>query len=195
MQDNSFEEINKKLYLLSETIKELSEKATPLVEFYYIDLEDILNNVRKFQQLPVLDQTILNIQTSNKKLLSKDFNITIYSDTIDTFNTEGELKFYADELIIKKIIFPIDVEEVDLSNKIVISKLSFNTQFYNVKKVKLCRLQIKHKKDNLYSVIPLKVAHLCRHSFFIDEIEGKSYTELNKKEISTLSTFGKLFKL
>lgn len=171
-----------------------------MVEFYYIDLQDVLTHVKHFQRLPFKNLSLFNIQASNKKLLSKkDFNITIDQNTNDTFVMDCDIRFQSSKLIIKKIMFPIDSEEIDLSNKIVISKLSFNTQFYNIKKIKLCRLQIKPPRNDcreqLYTIIPLNVNDLCKHSFFTNDIEGKSYTDLTKKEITTIANYSKLFKL
>ena len=206
--EEKINEQDKKINILSNIIEKMETKLDILskmhdqlmVTVYYIDLQDVLDNAKKMQKLPFKNLSLFNIQSSNKNFLSKkDYNITFQHDTIDTFVMDCDLKFQADKLIIKKIMLPIDSEEIDLSNKIVISKLSFNTQFYNIKKVTMCRLQIKPPRadcrEQLYTVIPLRLNDLCRHSFFIEDIEGRSYTDLDKKEISTILNFGKLFKL
>ena len=179
---NLEEKINeqiKKNIELSNVIEKLEMKIIlsnkQFIKYYYIDLQDVLNEVKRFHSLPFQSLKLLNIQSTNKLFMAKDFNVTLCED-IDALL--GCIKFQTNNLPIKKIVFPIDSEEIDLSDKIVISKLRFD-QFYNIKKVRLCRLQIKPPykcRDQLYTIIPLNVNDIWKHSF---DIEGRSYTDLH----------------
>ena len=165
-----------------EVLKQINNNL--MVTFYYISLHDVTNHVKKFQretESKIFVHDIKHLQNGNELFLKKEkyFNATIElnkdNDVDGLLDAESMCipnQIHDNKLIIKKIEILINSEKVDLSNKIILN-VSEIQKFYNVEKLKICRLSYSTANGAIY-IRPLKLkGHPAFVRFFRCSPNGK----------------------
>ena len=152
-----------------------------MVTFYYISLHDVTSHFKKFQRVTeskIFVHDVKHLQNGNELFLKKEryFNATIELNKDNDVDGLLDAEFMCipihDKLIIKKIEIPINSEKVDLSNKIILN-VSEIQKFYNVEKLKICRLSCSTANGLIY-IRPLKLkGHPVFVRFFRCSPNGK----------------------
>jgi hypothetical protein len=150
-------------------VEVLEQLNNLMVTFYYIDLHDVTNHVKKFQretESKIFVHDVKHLQNANELFLKKEkyFNATIELNKDNDIDGLLDVDFMRIpnrdvKLMIKKIEIAINSEKVDISNKIILN-FSEIQKFYNLKKIKLCRLRYSYTNELIYiSPIKLKEHH------------------------------------
>jgi uncharacterized coiled-coil protein SlyX len=159
-----------------------------MIEFYYVDLKKVVEYIRDFQikgasllkigSIPTyINERVSVMKKNNEVYLQrqnfKNVNVSIPSENELKRETKCEtFKFIAEDLIVKKIEIPIDSKIVDLSNKIIISRLDIIQHFLNIQKLIICPYQILVEHINQ----PIQWKEIVLHNIsFNSYLNGRSH--------------------
>ena len=152
-----------------------------MVEFYYIELSDVMQCLKKFQNSYLYKGNeehrvnhIAYLKKRNEENLKLKINrnicLTVNDDIQQILEEKKNInecfEFVVDEstiLNVKKIEFPVHSKVVDLSNLIIISSKNAIHHFYNIQKLKICPYTITKASNGFETII-----HLSRENFIIN---------------------------